>query len=174
MRVKLTAVLLVAGSFGAACAQNAATPWLGQSSSSSQAQSNAEAKQSVQFLYPEQVQLHAGKPDVVDLHFKVADGLHINSHTPKEKSFIRTELQVAEPPGVTFSAVDFPPGEDYAFAFNPGEKLSVYTGEFVLHAHVKASSGEHLVQAALRYQACDSNSCYPPKKIPVAIDIIAK
>jgi hypothetical protein len=30
------------------------------------------------------------------------------------------------------------------------------------------------VQAALRYQACDANSCYPPKTAPVAVSLIAK
>lgn len=179
MRRRIASILIACAS-AAACAQGApqASPWQANSSaatqSSSASQSNAQAKQSVQFLYPEQVSLNAGKADVVDLHFKVADGLHINSHAPKEKSFIRTELMVAEPQGIKISAVDFPPGQDYAFAFNPNEKLSVYTGEFVLHAHITAAPGEHLVQAALRYQACDSNSCYPPKTIPVVIDIIGK
>jgi hypothetical protein len=52
--------------------------------------------------------------------------------------------------------------------------LSVYTGDFVLRAHVKAQAGEHLIQAALRYQACDATSCYPPRKAPVAVDVIAR
>jgi hypothetical protein len=44
----------------------------------------------------------------------------------------------------------------------------------VLRAHLTAARGEHLVQAALRYQACDTDSCYPPKSAPVALDIVAK
>jgi hypothetical protein len=130
--------------------------------------------QSVTYLYPEQVTLAAGKAGMVEMHFRVKDGLHINSHTPHAKSFIRTELIVAEPSGVNVSAVDFPPGTDYSFAFNPAEKLSVYTGEFVLKAHMTARPGEHLIEAALRYQACDTNSCYPPRKAPVALDVIAR
>src|SRR2546430_5914039 len=49
--------------------------------------------------------------------------LHINSHAPHEKSFIRTDLIMAEPPGLKISSVDFPPGSDYSFAANPSEKL---------------------------------------------------
>jgi hypothetical protein len=128
----------------------------------------------VQFLYPEQVSIPARKPSVVDLHFRIGNGLHINSHMPRQTSLIRTELIVLQPPGVNISAVDFPQGSDYAFPANPKETLSVYSGEFVLHAHITAQPGEHLVQAALRYQACDSNSCFPPKKAPVAVDVIAK
>jgi len=72
------------------------------------------------------------------------------------------------------TGVDFPPGVDYSFAFDPKEKLSVYTGDFVLHAHLTAPAGQYLLQGLLRYQACNSNSCYPPKTIPVAVDVIAK
>jgi len=129
------------------------------------------AKQFVKFVYPEQVSVAANKDSVVELHFAVNPGLHINSHVPSEKSFIPTQLIVAEPPGITVGPVDFPPGTDFTSA---GEKLSVYTGEFVVRAHVKAKPGEHLVQAALRYQACDALSCYPPRNAPVAVDVVAK
>jgi len=137
-------------------------------------QSSTGAKSMVTFLFPEQVTIPAGKLAAVDLHFRVADGLHINSHTPREKSLIPTNLAVVEQDGFKVSAVDFPPGADYSFAFDPTQKLSVYTGDFVLRAHLTAPSGEHLLQGVLRYQACNSNSCFPPKTIPVAVDVIGK
>ncbi|HZD47276.1 MAG TPA: protein-disulfide reductase DsbD domain-containing protein [Silvibacterium sp.] len=132
------------------------------------------AKAMVAFLFPEQISIPARKPTTVDLHFRVADGLHINSHTPREKSLIPTNLAVAEMKGLTVTGVDFPPGIDYSFAFDPKEELSVYTGDFVLRAHLTAPAGQYLLQGLLRYQACNSNSCYPPKTIPVAVDVIAK
>ncbi|HVJ08211.1 MAG TPA: protein-disulfide reductase DsbD domain-containing protein [Acidisarcina sp.] len=138
------------------------------------AQSSARGADSVRFLFPDQVALAAKKPGVVELHFRVADGMHINSHTPHSKLLIPTNFVVAEKPGVNVSAVDFPAGADYSFSFSPKEKLSVYAGEFVLKAHVTAQPGQHLVEAVLRYQACDSNSCYPPKTIPVVFNIAAK
>ncbi len=150
---------------GAAAAQ---MPW------QKPAARGGEAKPMVVFLYPEQVTVAAGKPQTVELHFRVADGLHINSHTPRVKSLIRTELIVAEVPGLSVEAVDFPPGTDFALAMAPNDKLSVYTGEFVLKAHVKAAAGDHLLEGALRYQACDANECYPPRKASVAVDVIAK
>jgi Disulphide bond corrector protein DsbC len=137
-------------------------------------ESGEQQPQSVRFLYPEQITLAPGKETEVDLHFRVSDGLHINSHVPRDKSLIPTQLIVAEPSGLKISAVDFPPGTDYAFAATPNDKLSIYTGEFVLHAHITAQPGDHLLQGVLRYQACDTNSCYPPRKAPVAIDVIAK
>ena len=137
-------------------------------------QSSKQAKSMVAFLFPEQISIPAQKSTAVDLHFRVSDGLHINSHTPREKTLIPTNLAVVEQDGLKVSVVDFPPGTDYSFAFEPSEKLSVYTGDFTLRAHITVSSGEHLMQGALRYQACDSKSCYPPKTIPVTVDVIAK
>ena len=138
------------------------------------AQSSAHRPDSVQFLFPDQISIPAKKPNTVELHFRVASGMHINSHTPHSKLLIATNLIVPEASGMTISTVDFPAGADYSFAFSPNEKLSVYAGEFVLKATIEAQPGQHLLQTLLRYQACDSNSCYPPKTIPVAMNVTAK
>lgn len=128
----------------------------------------------VVFLYPLQLTVPAGKATPIDLHFRVANGLHINSHTPTSNSFIRTELILPNNPNVKLASVDFPPGSTYAMPAFPQDKLSVYTGEFAVQARLTATRGEHLLQAKLRYQACATNSCYPPRTIPVAISVIGK
>jgi Disulphide bond corrector protein DsbC len=138
------------------------------------AQSTGRGSESVRFLFPDQVSIPAKKPTEVDLHFRVADGMHINSHTPHSKLLIPTNFAMPEKTGINFTGVDFPAGSDYSFSFSPNEKLSVYAGEFVLKAQITAQPGQHLVEAALRYQACDSNSCYPPKTIPVVFNVAAK
>ena len=132
------------------------------------------SQQLVHFLYPQQVTVPAGKAAIVEMHFRVNDGLHVNSHTPRQKSLIRTELIEAEPQGVRIAAVDFPAGSDYAFEFDPSEKLSVYSGEFVLKMHLTAQRGDHLLAGQLRYQACDNHTCFPPRNLPVPIDVVAK
>lgn len=139
-----------------------------------QSDGDDDQHQSVRFLYPEQITVAAKKDNDVELHFKINNGMHINSHAPREKSLIPTQLMVIEPPGLKIGPVDFPPGTDYALAAMPNDRLSVYTGEFVVHAHINAQPGEHLLQGVLRYQACDTNSCYPPRKAPVAVDVIAR
>jgi hypothetical protein len=136
--------------------------------------SSKQSPEMVSYLFPEQISIPAQKSTAVDLHFRVADGLHINSHTPREKSLIPTNLAVAETESLRVTAVDFPSGVDYSFAFDPSEKLSVYTGEFTLKAHISAPAGNHMLEGMLRYQACDTKSCYPPKTIPVAVNVIAK
>src|SRR5271165_3283253 len=105
-------------------------------------QSSAHRTDSVHFLYPEQVSIPAKKLSAVEMHFRVADGMHINSHAPHSKLLIPTNLVVPEMTGMTVSAVDFPAGSDYSFAFSPSEKLSVYAGEFVLKAMIMAQPGE--------------------------------
>jgi hypothetical protein len=128
----------------------------------------------VQFLSPEKVNVPARHAAMVDLHFRVADGLHINSHAPTDKTLIPARLAVVEVQGLNVTAVDFPPGTEYALQLAPQEKLSVYTGEFVLHAHLTAQPGEHQLEGALRYQACDANSCMPPHTIPVSVTVVAQ
>jgi hypothetical protein len=128
----------------------------------------------VEFLSSGQVTVPAHRATEIDLHFRVANGLHINSHAPLDKSLIPARLAVVEAHGLNVTAVDFPPGAEYAPQFAPKEKLSVYTGEFILRAHVTAEPGDHALEAGLRYQACDANSCMPPHTIPVEITVTGK
>jgi hypothetical protein len=57
---------------------------------------------------------------------------------------------------------------------DPQTKLSVYTGEFVIQTRIVTKPGNHMVEAKLRYQACDHSQCMPPKTITVPIDVIGK
>jgi hypothetical protein len=134
----------------------------------------AKKPAAVAYLFPEQVTVVADKPSALDLHFKVAEGLHVNSHEPRGEGLIATTLKLPEKDGVRLEKVTFPSGADFTFSDDPKEKLSVYTGQFVVHAQLIAARGDHLLEATLRYQACNSNTCMPPHEIPVAIDVIGK
>jgi Disulphide bond corrector protein DsbC len=129
--------------------------------------------QAVVYLFPEQVTVQAGKPSTVDLHFRVAQGLHINSHSPNDSFFIATTFSIEDSEAVKLSTANYPPGEQFTLDADPTTKLSVYTGEFVIHAQFIAVAGNHLAQGKLRYQACDHSECMPPKTITVPIDVIA-
>lgn len=163
---RLAAAAILMGASLAAVPQK--LPW--QTASSAGASDN----QKVHYLYPQQITAEAGKPTLVEMHFRIDSGLHINSHEPRQKSLIRTELIAAEPTGVKIASVDFPAGSDYAFPADPSQKLSVYSGDFILKMHLTAERGDHLIQAVLRYQACDTNTCFPPRNAPVAMDLIAR
>ncbi len=160
----LAAVAFLSGGFGSPLQK---LPW----QTSGSASPNAPM---VRFLYPQQVQVRSGKPYTVEMHFRISKGLHINSHTPLQKSLIRTDLNASAPAGVKVAAVQFPAGTLYAFPAFPSQKLSVYTGEIVVAMRIVAQPGNHLIQGSLRYQACDLNTCFPPRNVPVAVDVVAQ
>jgi hypothetical protein len=128
----------------------------------------------VAYLYPEQVTLPAGTSTHVTLHFRVAAGLHINSHDPKDEFLIPTNLTIPEASGVQLERASYPPGIEFTLPVEPKTRLSVYTGEFAIQTQMIAQPGHHFVEAKLRYQACDQNACLPPKTITVPIDVIGK
>ena len=130
--------------------------------------------EAVEYLYPEQVTVPAGKPSPVSLHFRIRQNLHINSHTPRAEYLIPTVLLIPETSGVRLADATYPAGTDFTLPADPSEKLSVYTGEFAIQAKIVAPQGNHLVEAKLHYQACNQNQCLPPKTITVPIDVIAK
>jgi len=128
----------------------------------------------VEYMFPEQVTVPAGKPADVTLHFRVAQSLHINSHTPKDEFLIPTSFSIPDGLGVRLVAADYPAGADFTLPSDPKNKLSVYTNEFTIQARIVADPGNHLVEAKLHFQACNDTQCLPPKTIPVAIDVIGK
>lgn len=128
----------------------------------------------VEYLYPEQITVAAGKSAEVELHFRIAQGLHINSHMPKDEFLIPTTFSIPEVAGVRLENATYPAGKDFTLPADPQTRLSVYTDEFVIQAKIIAPAGNHLVEAKLHFQACDKSQCMPPKTIPVAIDVIGK
>ncbi len=135
----------------------------------------AAAPEPVVFEGPATVSLTRGHAETVELRFRIREGLHINSHAPRDKGLIRTELIVAEPAGLDVQAVRFPEGSEFASRAFPREKLSVYTGELLLRARVAATeAGERELAGALRYQACDADTCFPPRRAEMKVVVTAK
>ena len=164
-RTLLTAVCLIAASSAAFCQQDPLT------SSSHQSVLKTQA---VEYLYPEQVSVPAGKTSPVTLHFRIQQNLHINSHAPRSEYLIPTVFSVPETSGVKLADATYPPGTDFTLPADPDQKLSVYTGDFTIQAKIVSTPGNHLIEAKLRYQACDQTQCLPPKTITVPIDVIGK
>jgi hypothetical protein len=134
----------------------------------------AKSTNAVEYLFPEQVTVPTGKPTAIALHFRVAEGLHINSHAPKDDYLIPTTFAIPAGEGVVLKDAAYPRGADITLPIDPKTRLNVYTGEFIIDAHIVAERGNHLVQATLRYQACDNNACMPPKTVTVPIDVIGQ
>jgi hypothetical protein len=121
------------------------------------------------------VQVKPGGSATVQLDFRVGSDFHINSNKPKSELLIPTVLKLEASEPVSVAAVKYPAGQDESFPFAPGEKLSVYSGDFtitaVVKAPAKATAGEFPVSGTLRFQACDRSACYPPKSIPVKFSV---
>jgi DsbC/DsbD-like thiol-disulfide interchange protein len=122
----------------------------------------------------EQQNVAAGKRSVLELHFRVVDGFHVNSHTPKSELLIPTQITLQPAAGVKAESVEYPAGTSFSFSFDPTEKLDVYSGAFTVKLPVVADAGTHSVDGTLRYQACDHAACYPPKSLPVQVIFTAK
>jgi hypothetical protein len=118
--------------------------------------------------------IKAGKSGMLELHFRVREGFHVNSHTPKSELLIPTAAKFQPADGVKAADVVYPAGTEYSFSFEPKEKLDVYTGNFTIKIPVTAVAGEHTLDGSLRYQACDSAACYPPKTLPIQVVFTAK
>jgi Disulphide bond corrector protein DsbC len=116
----------------------------------------------------------AGRQSVLELNFRVLDGLHVNSHTPKSELLIPTTLTLDAAPGVKVGTAVYPAGSAYSFSASPGEKMDVYTGGFTVKVPVTAQAGTRTLEGRLKYQACDHAACYPPKTLPVEVAIAVK
>jgi hypothetical protein len=119
-----------------------------------------------------------GKQAKLGLAFRVEPGFHINSNQPKNDLMLPTALRLSPPTNITVAKINYPPGEDLSFAFLPGEKFNVYTGDFAVTAWIapalSVSAGTYRVHGALKYQSCDNRQCYPPKELPVEFDVKVK
>lgn len=115
------------------------------------------------------------KPVKAMIAFRVEQGYHINSNHPKSELLIPTEIELNPAQGLTVGKIAYPPGEDMSLSFAPDEKLNVYAGEVSVAVPVSAGKsvapGQYVLKGQLRYQACNDNSCFPPKTIPLEVPV---
>ncbi|HUE04874.1 MAG TPA: protein-disulfide reductase DsbD domain-containing protein [Bryobacteraceae bacterium] len=121
---------------------------------------------------PQKIVAKRGTSTEAKIAVSIEPNFHVNSNTPSEDYLIPLKLTwapggVLEPVTVIFPK---PQLEKYEFSDKP---LSVFTGDFDLIAKFKvpaeASQGPGIMLGKLRYQACNTNSCFPPKTVEVRI-----
>ena len=129
----------------------------------------------VDFVSASNIVVSPGHSAPVQFNFHVQDPYHINSSQPLTEELIPTQLHFSLPPEVAFGKLQYPTGKTMSFPFDPSTKLSVYSGDFVIKGIVlapgQASSGTYTIHGELKYQACDNNACYPPKKLPFTFNV---
>ena len=105
---------------------------------------------------------------------KVQTGYHINDNAPLDEFLIPTALVIDENPDFEVLEICYPKGRRARFAYSEAE-LVVYEGEVFLGALLKAKEGlgasPRTVKGALSYQACNNESCLPPKELRFEITV---
>jgi thiol:disulfide interchange protein len=113
----------------------------------------------------ESTAVRAGSSVRVALRVVLPEGLHTQSNKPRDPLLIPTALTIDTPVGVTWDEVVFPPSTDFHSA-GQDQPLAVFEHEFVIGVRLtladNVATGDIVVPAHLRYQACDENLCYPP------------
>ena len=83
----------------------------------------------------------------LDVH--VAEGWHVNSHTPSEEYLIATTATLDKAEGLSISEPVYPPGKLKKFAFSE-KPLSVYEGVFAVEIPVSWTGAPPWTKLALQ------------------------
>jgi hypothetical protein len=127
-------------------------------------------------LLSDAVQVIAGSPQVVELRFRVDDGYHINSHTPKDELLMPTVLNLEGASGVQVMGETYQKGVPFELHVAgsgdaKGELMDVYEGEFRVMVRLTVPKGASTMSGALHYQACVNDACFPPKTLPLMVAV---
>ena len=111
--------------------------------------------------------IHAGTDVRLALQVALPKGFHVQSNKPRDPLLIATELTIDPPPGVSVSEIVFPTPVDLKQA-GADQPLAVFEERFLICARVAIAptvSGDVVVPARLRYQACDDKMCFAPTNL---------
>ncbi|MGE3843286.1 MAG: cytochrome c biogenesis protein CcdA [Vicinamibacterales bacterium] len=115
--------------------------------------------------------VHAGDDLKVGVAVTLAEGLHVQSNTPRDPALIPTVLTVTPPSGVTVEEVVFPAASDLRQQGST-QPLAVFEHHFTIGVRLRfaatAMPSEFVVPGRLRYQTCDEAMCYAPTTTPVS------
>ncbi|MCP3987032.1 MAG: redoxin domain-containing protein [bacterium] len=119
------------------------------------------------------------------VRFELGEGVHIYGE-PVPEGMIPTSISVSAPPGLVLEDPIYPPTETLRIESMDME-LPVWSGTVdivlpfmaigELASETRPLDMEHAeIEVGVRYQACDDNSCFPPKteklKLHVDLDVI--
>jgi thiol:disulfide interchange protein DsbD len=114
--------------------------------------------------------VHPGTTVRAAVQAKLPEGFHVQSNKPRDPSLIPTRLTFDAVPSVAVAEVVFPPPVDQK-VLGYDEPLAVFEREFPIGVQFAVSTGappgDVAVPGHLRYQACNENTCFPPKTIDV-------
>ena len=116
-----------------------------------------------------------GSPFQAVIKVRIADGWHVNSHTPTHDYLIGTEFSLKPKEGYIVTDIRYPRGKQLKFDFAE-DSLDVYEGEIPIFVSFKTSNklaaGNDTLFGNLQLQACNNQICLAPSSIPVVIPVI--
>ncbi len=117
----------------------------------------------------------AGSDFQAAVNVHIADGWHVNSHTPTHDYLIGTELTLQPRDGYIVTDVRYPKGKLLQFEFSE-DPLDVYEGDFSIFVSFKTSNrisgAVDTLFGSLRMQACNNQVCIAPSTLPVFIPLV--
>jgi len=116
-----------------------------------------------------------GSKAALSVEMQVNKGFHVNSNKPLDELLMPTVVHLNPPEGIMIMNIKYPEAELLALPFMGNDKLSVYSGHFVVTAEVRipktAPLGTQRVRGEVKYQACDNRQCFPPKSTLLEFDV---
>jgi DsbC/DsbD-like thiol-disulfide interchange protein len=97
-------------------------------------------------------------------------GFHVNSNPAAADYLIPLSVTWSATGALQAGTVTYPKATKEKVG---DDTLTVYTGSFDLIANFKVSAtapaGPGVAAGKLRYQACNSNTCFPPKNVEISV-----
>ena len=116
--------------------------------------------------------LAPGQQAVLAVVVDVPQGLHAQSNTPSEPSFIPFKVTLEENPAVEVYAPVYPPGEVHTYELLG--TLNIYSGRVIAYVPLRvrddAKPGSLSLVAQVQYQMCDDKACFAPQRPKIQID----
>ena len=122
----------------------------------------------------EKVFLKSGSSSFGKINVKIREGYHIQSNKVDDEYIIPTELEIKGVKYISLVEQKYP--ESNQFNLEGSDiVLNVFDGEieieFKLQIDTQIMIRSYQLEANLRYQACDSKSCFAPRSIDFEIPI---
>jgi hypothetical protein len=127
----------------------------------------------IKITVPEVI-IHVGKSAVINVYVVVKEGYHIQANKVNDEFIIPTTLDIDTDRMMVMGKQVFPSGKKLKLE-GTRDYLFVYDGKFKitmpLKAKEKIKKGKYMLDAKLRYQACDDKICFFPKAIDFSITV---
>lgn len=96
-------------------------------------------------------------------------GWHVNASDPDRPYLIPTKLEIDPPAGTTVAGIRYPEPVVRSLAFAAGMPLRLYEGTFAITVRLAGALPDRF-EARLGYQACNEETCLPPKTLAVPFE----